>query len=144
MKTEADVINKILEMAKTDPSIRAVIRTNMLPKREYTHSYDFFFVVNDVDKYEKDVFNDCLGKRILLYRGDKDYPEMFPNTKAHLMVFEDGITLTIDVSDKETFLSRFNREQPHENAWIGYTYPEETEKNMFCFISNLRTADDLT
>ena len=30
MKTEADVINKILEMAKTDPSIRAAIRTNML------------------------------------------------------------------------------------------------------------------
>ena len=129
MRSELDVINQILEMATNEPSIRAVIRTNLFPKRQYLHSYEFFFVVNDVEKYENDIFKDCFGKRILLYRGDKNYPEMFPNTKAHLMVFEDGITLAIDASDKDTFLSRFNREHPHENVWIGDTFKKLLDKD---------------
>ena len=116
-------------MAAADPSVRAVIRTNLLPQREYLHLYEFFFVVSDVEKYENDIFKNCFGERILLYRGDKNYPEMFPNTKAHLMVFKDGITLAIDASDKETFLSRFNREQPHENVWIGDTYKKLLDKD---------------
>jgi aminoglycoside 6-adenylyltransferase len=85
--------------------------------------------VDCIEKYEDDVFKDCFGERILLYRGDKNYPEMFPNTKAHLMVFKDGITLVINATDKDTFLSRFNREQPHENVWIGDTYKKLLDKD---------------
>ncbi|MBE5845711.1 MAG: hypothetical protein E7302_16395 [Butyrivibrio sp.] len=129
MRSETEILKQIMDMAAGEPSIRAVIRTNFLPKREYQHSYEFYFVVDDVEKYENDTFKDCFGKRILLYRGDKNYPEMFPNTKAHLMVFEDGITLSIDVSDKDTFLSRFNREQSYENVWIGDTYKKLLDKD---------------
>ncbi len=129
MRTEAEVIKQVLDLAVDDPSVRAVIRTNLLPKREFLNSYEFFFVVDDVEKYENDVFKDCFGERILLYRGDKNYPEMFPNTKAHLMVFKDGITLGIDASDKETFLSRFNKEQLHENVWIGDTFIKLLDKD---------------
>ncbi len=129
MRTEAEIIKQVLDMAAADPSVRAVIRTNLLPQREYLHLYEFFFVVDDIEKYENDIFKDCFGERILLYRGDKNYPEMFPNTKAHLMVFKDGITMAIDASDKETFLSRFNREQSHENVWIGDTYKKLLDKD---------------
>lgn len=129
MRTEAEIIKQVLDMAVDDPAVRAVIRTNLLPQRDYLHLYEFFFVVSDVEKYENDIFKDSFGERILLYRGDKNYPEMFPNTKAHLMVFKDGITMAIDASDKETFLSRFNREQPHENVWIGDTYKKLLNKD---------------
>ncbi|WP_026526163.1 aminoglycoside 6-adenylyltransferase [Butyrivibrio sp. VCD2006] len=129
MRSEATIIKLVLEMASADPSVRAVIRTNLFPKRKFQYSYEFFFVVNDIEKYENDIFKDCFGQRILLYRGDKNYPEMFPNTKAHLMVFEDGITLSIDASDKDTFLSRFNKEQAHENVWIGDTYKKLLDKD---------------
>lgn len=37
--------------------------------------------------------------------------------------------MAIDASDKETFLSRFNREQPHENVWIGDTYKKLLDKD---------------
>ena len=129
MRSEAEIIKQVLDLAAADPSVRAVIRTNLLPRREFQYSYEFFFVVDDVERFEKDVFKDCFGERILLYRGDKNYPEMFPNTKAHLMVFKDGITLAIDASDKETFLSRFNREQIHENVWIGDTFIKLLDKD---------------
>ena len=129
MRSEAEVIKEILDMAKADPSVRAVIRDNLLPKRKYLYNYDFIFIVDDIEKYENDVFKDCFGERILIYRGDKNYPEMFPNTKAHLMVFKDGITLVINATDKDTFLSRFNREQPHENVWIGDTYKKILDKD---------------
>lgn len=129
MRTEAEIIKQVLDMAVDDPAVRAVFRTNLLPQRGYLHLYEFFFVVSDVERFERDIFKDCFGERILLYRGDKNYPEMFPNTKAHLMVFKDGITMAIDASDKETFLSRFNRVQVHENVWMGDTYKKLLDKD---------------
>ena len=129
MRSENEVINQVLDMAIATSSVRAVIRDNLLPKRKYLNNYDFFFVVDDIEKYEKDIFKDCFGKRILLYRGDKNYPEMFPNTKAHLMVYEDGITLVINVCDKESFLSRFNKEQVNENVWMGDTFQKLLDKD---------------
>lgn len=129
MRSEADVINQVLAYATTEPSVRAVIRTNLLPKRKYQHSYEFYFVVDDIEKYDGDVFRDSFDERILLYRGDKNYPEMFPNTKAHLMVFKDGITLVIEASDKETFLSHFNREHSHENVFDAETYKKLLDKD---------------
>lgn len=129
MRSENEVINQVLDMAIATSSVRAVIRDNLLPKRKYLNNFDFFFVVDDIEKYEKDIFKDCFGKRILLYRGDKNYPEMFPNTKAHLMVYEDGITLVINVCDKESFLSRFNKEQVNENVWMGDTFQKLLDKD---------------
>ncbi|WP_022762986.1 aminoglycoside 6-adenylyltransferase [Butyrivibrio sp. AD3002] len=57
------------------------------------------------------------------------HPEMFDNTKAHLMVLADGITLVINAMDKETFIRRFNRENEYENVWIGDTYQKILDKD---------------
>lgn len=70
-----------------------------------------------MEKYSNDdVFRKCFGERILLYRGDKNYPDMFPNTKAHLMVYRDGVTIVINVIDKETFLCKYSGELEYENV----------------------------
>lgn len=123
MRTENEMIETILVKAHNDDTIRAVIRTDFIPVREYLYNYNFYFVVTDIKKYDDDsIFEKCFGDRILLFRGDKNYPEMFPNTKAHLMVMRDGTTIAIHVMNRDSFLSRYNGEDTHENVWIGDTY----------------------
>ena len=130
MRTEKEIISKVLAVAEADENVRAVIRTNLLPIREYLYSYQFYFVVNDVTEYEDDrVFETCFGERILLFRGDKNYPEMFPNTKAHLMVYRDGATIVIHAMDSATFLKKYNGEDVQENVWIGDTYQKILDKD---------------
>ena len=129
MRSEKEVIDTVLNMAKEDETVRAVIRTNLLPKREFDY-YNFYFVVNDAIRFDDDVFSNCFGERILLYRGDRNYPELFPNnTKAHLMVFSDGITIAINVMDKDAFLSRYEEDQKTENVWISDTYLKILDKD---------------
>ena len=129
MRSEKEVIDTVLKMVKEDVSVRAVIRTNLLPKREFDY-YNFYFVVNDIKKFDGDVFANCFGERILLYRGDRNYPELFPNnTKAHLMVFSDGVTIAINVMDKDAFLSRYDGDRKAENVWISDTYLKILDKD---------------
>ena len=129
MRTEKEVVENVLAVAGKDESVRAVIRTDLLPGRKYQY-YNFYFVVNSTEKYEGDIFENCFGDRILLYRGDKNYPELFPNnTKAHLMVFRDGTTIAIIIMDRDTFLARYRGEENHENVWIGDTYLKILDKD---------------
>ena len=129
MRSEKEVIDTVLNTAREDEAVRAVIRTNLVPKREFDY-YNFCFVVSDIKKFDGDVFADCFGERILLYRADRNYPEIFPGgTKAHLMVFDDGITIAINVMGRDDFLSRYNGEQKSENVWIGDTYLKILDKD---------------
>ena len=106
MRTEKEVFETVQDIAGRDECVRAVIRTDIIPKRKYEY-YNFCFVVNDTGKYDSDIFESCFGERILRYRGDRNYPELFPdNTKAHLMVFGDGTTIAINVMGKDAFLAR--------------------------------------
>jgi aminoglycoside 6-adenylyltransferase len=128
MRQENEVIENILSVAKQDDAVRAVVRANLV-KREYIHSYEFYFIVNDTDKFEDDVFEKAFGERILLYRADKNYPGMFPDTKAHLMVFRDGITIVVNAVEIKAFLARYNRENIYENVWIGDTFKVILDKD---------------
>ena len=129
MKQEKEVIEQILSAAAQDGNVRAVIRTNLLPGRKYIHPFEFCFIVNETEPFENDVFETAFGDRILLYRGDKNYPEMFPDTKAHLMVFRDGITIVINAMGMNAFLARFNREKAYDNVWIGDTFKVLLDKD---------------
>ncbi len=132
MREEKEVIGQVLSEAMRDDNVKAVIRTNLLPGRKYIHSFEFYFVVNDPELYEEDVFETAFGDRILLYRGDKNYPEMFPDTKAHLMVFRDGTTIVINAAGRNAFLARYNREKAYDNVWIGDTFKVLLDKdNLF-------------
>ena len=131
MRTEKVIINLIMDTALKDENVRAVIRTDLLPVREYLFTYNFYFVVNEVEKYDNDeVFGTCFGERILLFRSDRNYPEMFPNTKAHLMVFRDGVTIVVNAIDIDTFLSKYHGELEYENVWMGDTFQKYWIKIM--------------
>ena len=126
---EHTILEKVLEAARRDDDVRAVIRTDLFPVREYLYTFNFCFIVRDIDKYDEDAFKTCLGDRILLFRGDRNYPDMFPGTKAHLMVFRDGATIVIHAMDVNTFLARYKREQEYEDVWIGDTYQKLLDKD---------------
>jgi aminoglycoside 6-adenylyltransferase len=130
MRTENEIIKNVLDVAEARDDVRAVIRTELLLQREYLYSYQFCFIVNDISEYEDDeVFETCFGDRILLFRGDRNYPEMFQNTKAHLMVYRDGITIVINAMDSATFLQKNNGDETHDNVWIGETYQKLLDKD---------------
>lgn len=130
VRSEQDIIKNILDTAEADEDIKAVIRTNLVPVREYLYNYDFYFIVGDISKYDDDsVFEKAFGERILLFRGDRNYPDMFPDTKAHLMVMREGTTVSVNVMDKETFIRRYNDEDIHENVWIGDTFEKLLDKD---------------
>ncbi|SEP60432.1 Streptomycin adenylyltransferase [Lachnospiraceae bacterium NE2001] len=130
MRTEDEVVDQILKYAEEDDNVRAVIRTDLMPERDYLFTYNFYFIVNDIDKYDDDsVFESFFGDRVLLFRSDKNYPDMFQNTKGHLMVFRDGVTIVINAMDQDTFLSRYNGEIDQENVWIGDTFKKILDKD---------------
>ena len=129
MRNEREILDLVLDAARRDDAVRAVIRTDLLPVREYLYTYNFCFVVNDLARFDEDVFRTCFDERILLFRADRNYPEMFPGTKAHLMVYRDGITLVIHAMDAAAFLARFDRKNPAENVWIGDTYQKLLDKD---------------
>ncbi len=144
MRQENEIIEKILSVAMLDDSVRAVVRTNLQPKREYLHSYEFYFVVTDPERFEDDLYETVFGERILLYRADKNYPELFPDTKAHLMVFKDGITIVINAIEKTAFIDRYNRENVCSNVWIGDTFKVLLDKdNEFSQVERLEETQTL-
>ena len=129
MRTEKEVTDMVLDAANRDETVRAVIRTNLLPERDFAY-YNYYFIVSDLEKYDRDIFETCFGDRILLYRGDRNYPELFPDgEKAHLMVFRDGVTIAVNIMDQSAFLARYNGEKSHENVWIGDTYLKIMDKD---------------
>ena len=129
MRTEREIIDRVLALAAADDGVRAVIRTDLLPVREYLHSFNFIFVVNDVDRYDGDIFRDSLGERILLFRADRRYPELFPGAKAHLMVFADGITIVIQTMGRDAFLERTDAGHEGRDVWIGETFQKLLDKD---------------
>lgn len=144
MRQEKEVIDQVLSAAMQDENVRAVVQTNLLPGREYIHSCEFYFIVNDTEPFEDDVFETAFGDRILLYRGDKNYPEIFPDTRAHLMVFRDGNTIVINITDRNTFMARYNREKTYDNVWIGDTFKMLLDKdNMLLQTKRLEETQTL-
>ncbi|MBR4501163.1 MAG: aminoglycoside 6-adenylyltransferase [Clostridia bacterium] len=129
MRTEREILETVMDAARRDSSVRAVIRTDLVPVRKYLYTFNFCFVVNDIERFDEDVFRTCFGDRILLFRGDRNYPEMFPGVKAHLMVFRDGVTLVIHAMGIDAFLARFDRKSASGNVWIGDTYQKLLDKD---------------
>ncbi len=137
MRTEREILDTVVAAAAADDAVRAVVRTDLLPKRAYLYAYNFCFIVNALEKYDDDaVFASCFGERILLYRGDRNYPELFPHTKAHLMVFRDGITITVNAMDRDAFLDRYRGAQEHENVWFGDTFQKLLDKDGMLSIAD--------
>lgn len=129
MRTEQEILNQVMAYADAVPGIRAVIRTNLMPVRKYLYSYEFYFVVENVEDYEDDdIFEQYFGERILLYRGERNYPDLLDGMKAHLMVYKDGITLVINAISNNKFRDKYGRKNT-ENAWISGTFQVLMDKD---------------
>lgn len=140
MRTESEVISEVLDYANKDLNVRSVIRTNLIPTRDYLFSYEFYFIITDINLYEDDaVFEKAFGKRILLFRGDRNYPNILEGIKGHLMVFKDGITIVINAITKVKFMEKYHGNCHSDNVWIGNTYVKIMDKdNILPRIEKLR------
>lgn len=128
-RSDAEILERVLAIAEGDGGVRAVVRTDLLPAREYLRSFNFIFIVDDIDRYGGDVFRDRLGERLLLFRADRSYPELFPGARAHLMVFGDGATIVIQAMDRDAFMDRYGGAQPHGDVWIGQTFQKLLDRD---------------
>lgn len=82
MREEREILDSVIGYASSEDAVRAVIRTELVPVREYLYTYNFCFIVNDIAKFDDDgAFADRFGERILLFRGDKNYPKCSPAQK---------------------------------------------------------------
>lgn len=104
MRTESEMYDLILETARTDPRIRAVIlngsRANPNARRDIFQDYDIVYVVTDVDSFRADpTWVDRFGERIIMQTPDAmgDPPPANRDTFTYLMLFADGnrIDLTL-------------------------------------------------
>lgn len=142
MRTEKEVIDRIKQYAAKASNVQAVIRTNLVPVREYLYSYEFYFIVENIEDFEDDdIFEYCFGERILLYRGERNYPDVLDGMKAHLMVYQDGITLVINAISKARFKEKYVAKNT-ENAWISGTYEVILDKRGE-YINVGRTDEEL-
>ena len=140
MRNEREIIEKILDAARQDDSVRVVIRTDLVPKRKYLYTYNFCFVVNDVEKYDADVFQSCFGERILLFRGDRNYQKLLD---------KDGILPETErLEEKQTIFASAPSREEFDNIncefwWVmktfaEYTLREELLSSMFYLNNSVR------
>lgn len=109
MRNEQEMMDLILNTAKEDGRIRAVImngsRTNPNAPRDCFQDYDIVYVVGDIQSFTSDHrWVDRFGKRIIMQMPDDSslFPTSDEDRFAYLMLFEDGnrIDLTLMTADK--------------------------------------------
>ena len=100
MRTEKEMFNLILGVAKTDERVRAVVlngsRANPIAPRDKYQDFDIIYVVRDVDVFTADhSWIDVFGKRLML-----QMPEAMrdPSGKGHfnwMLLLDDGNRIDI-------------------------------------------------
>ena len=97
MRTEKEMQELILKIAKADERIRAVYmngsRTNANVPKDIFQDYDIVYVVSDTAPFIQDkTWIDRFGKRLFMQYPDEhpDYPSDKDNFYGWLMQFKDG------------------------------------------------------
>ncbi|WP_080848990.1 aminoglycoside 6-adenylyltransferase [Cytobacillus gottheilii] len=116
MRTEREMMNMLIDLAKNDNRIRLITlegsRTNKNIPRDSFQDYDISYFVTDMDSFkESDLWLDIFGKRLMMQKPED--MELFPpelgNWFSYLMLFEDGnrIDLTlIPVNEVDDYFSK--------------------------------------
>lgn len=104
MRTEAEMYELILDIAKQDEQIRAVYmngsRTNSNVPKDIFQDYDVVYVVTDTKPYIEDkTWIDRFGERLFMQYPDEhpDYPSDKENFYGWLMQFSDGNRIDLHV-----------------------------------------------
>lgn len=105
MRTEQEMFNLILSIAKNDERIRAVFmngsRTNINAKKDIFQDYDIEFVVKETRSFREDKnWIDKFGERLYMQypEGNSFFPGDVENCYAWLIQFTDGNRLDLTVS----------------------------------------------
>ncbi|MBP1924676.1 aminoglycoside 6-adenylyltransferase [Sedimentibacter acidaminivorans] len=130
MRNESEMLDTIINVANVDENIKAVVlcgsRANNTVKKDIYQDYDIIFIVNETDKYvDSDYFRKCFGERVLLFRPDKIYPELFENTCAYLMLFDDENRIDLRICTTEKFMRIYEVEE------LGQPMIKLIDKNNF-------------
>ena len=96
----------ILKIAENDENVRAVVlsgsRANTAAIQDEYQDYDIHYIVGDIDRFDVSVFEDVK----LMFIPSDNYPEMFQNEKAYLMMFRDDSRIDMIICTMQTFLSK--------------------------------------
>jgi aminoglycoside 6-adenylyltransferase len=132
MRNEQEMLELILETAKNDQRIRAVImngsRTNENTPRDCFQDFDIVYIVSDVASFKKDPhWIDRFGERMILQMPDdmQDPPPSEDERFAYLMQFMDGNriskleelgqdSLSVLLLDKDRILEPFAPPSEHD------------------------------
>lgn len=106
MRTEQEMMELILDVAKSDENIRAVYlngsRANPRVRPDKCQDYDIVYVVEEIGEYdEMPQFLSQFGKPLIVQRPENENP-------TWLMLFEDGIR--IDLQMDELTKTRFGKD----------------------------------
>jgi aminoglycoside 6-adenylyltransferase len=108
MRSEQEMLELIMDTAKNDEGIRAVImngsRTNENTPRDCFQDFDIVYIVTDVASFKKDLhWIDRFGERMILQLPDdmQDPPSSEDSHFAYLMQFMDGNRIDLTISKLE-------------------------------------------
>ena len=128
MRAETEMLNRILQIAKTI-QVEAVVmsgsRTNQNAPKDEFQDYDVVYVVDDFDNLTSDLsWLDQFGKRIIEQEVTLDHRRLY------LMLFEDGNRIDLTLCSKE-----------HIHEWVdseaGFTVLEDSENLFEPYFPNL-------
>ena len=118
MRTENEMYNLILEVAKNDDRIKAVYmngsRTNENVPKDMFQDYDIVYVVEETQSFIEDkdwirVFGEIL---YMQYPDESpNYPSDKKNSYGYLMQFEDGIRIDLTIQSVKCALQRIEEDK---------------------------------
>lgn len=104
MRTENEMMERILGIAKSDDRIRAVYmngsRTNPNAPKDLLQDYDIVYVVEETASFIRNPkWIECFGDILFMQYPDEhpDYPNDKENSYGYLMIFTDGNRLDLTV-----------------------------------------------
>jgi len=114
MTKQIDRRSQILEIAQNDENIRGVFlygsKVNKEVRPDIYQDFDIYYIAENIDDFDISVFAD-VG---LMFVPSDNYPEIFENEYAYLMLFEDDSRIDLVVCTRETFLQKHANEIPME------------------------------
>lgn len=104
-------LHNIIQIAQQDDNIRSLVlygsRVDRDAVQDRFQDYDLYCIVKDVAELDVCVF----GEPILSFVPSDNYPELFPNKRAYLMLFGDDVRIDLTICTLETFCSDRDEKQ---------------------------------
>ncbi|TDQ42573.1 aminoglycoside 6-adenylyltransferase [Aureibacillus halotolerans] len=111
MRTDQDVLAKIIEVAQKDDLIRAAFmngsRVNPLAPKDRFQDFDIVYIVTSIDPFKKDhSWINAFGERVIVQVPDEMDLYLYPgeasqNRFAYLMQFSDGHRIDLTLFNQE-------------------------------------------